>query len=248
MFSILFRFYTNNLRRAIKGCLWIALLLIPCALWAQDKSLRNDTSAVQPRLPNPELIKKLKSDPDYNYSTDPPRSDNLLEKWYYWLLQQFRDFLNSESYNGFWQYVLMAVFAVLVLFLLYKAKILHYVFPPGKENNPLPYSIGKENIHEINFDEAISQAFASGDFRLAIRLQYLKTLKVLTDRNLIQWTPHRTNQSYVQDLNQSPLRSDFEKITRYFEFAWYGAFPIKEKEFEEMKEWSNSFYQKIQRS
>lgn len=244
--SIQFIFLSSKTtRKASKVCLWLVFLVISHTSFAQTKSLKNDSSAIQPRLPSPELFKELKSDPDYNYKKAPPATNNLIEKWWGWLWEQFGDFLNSKSYNEFWQYVLMAVIAALVLFLLYKAKVLDYVFPPSKEYYGLDYKIGKENIHEINFDEAITQAQTGEDFRLAIRLQYLKTLKVLTDRSLIEWTPHRTNHSYAEDLERSPFRNDFEKITRYFEFAWYGAFPISEKEFLEMKESSNSFYQKL---
>lgn len=226
----------------------IALLLIPCTHFAQTKLVKYDSSSIHPRLPSPELLRELKEDPDYNYESDPPPTDNLIAKWWNWLLQQLGTFFNSDSYAEFWQYVVMIAMAILVLFLLYKAKVLDYVFPPAKDDSGLDYTIGKENIHEINFDEAIAQAYKDGDFRLAIRLQYLKTLKVLTDRSLITWTPHRTNHNYAEDLGRSPLRNDFEKITRYFEFAWYGAFPIEEPEFLEMKEWSNSFYQKIKQS
>lgn len=249
MSPISFHFFSSKIvRKASKVCLWLAFLLVTCTSFAQTKSLKNDSSAIQPRLPSPELFNELKSDPDYSYEKPPPLTDNPIKKWWNWLWQQFGDFLNSKSYDEFWQYVLMAAIAALVLFLLYKAKVLDYVFPPSKEYSGLDYKIGKENIHEINFDEAIIQAQTSEDFRLAIRLQYLKTLKVLTDRSLIEWTPHRTNHSYAEDLSRSPFRNDFEKITRYFEFAWYGAFPVRETEFLEMKEWSNSFYQKIKQS
>jgi hypothetical protein len=245
--AILFQFSTATSRRAIQCCIWIALLLAPDSLFAQEKSLRLDSSAIAPRIPDNKWIEQLKKDSDYNYLPAPKPESNFFDRWMSWIKRRFIDLLTSKSYHSFWQYVIMASVAALVVFLLYKAKILNFVFPPAKDGDTLSYHIEKEDIHQINFDEAISKALLNSDFRLAIRLQYLKTLKILADSSLIQWTSHLTNQSYIQQLNRSPLGSDFEKITRYFEFAWYGGFPIRKEEFEEMKDWSNSFYQKIER-
>lgn len=152
---------------------------------------------------------------------------------------------SGNAYESFWQYVFMAVAAGLVLFLLYKAKVLEYIFPSRNVQDSQDYIVGQENIHELNFEEAIGQALERGDFRLAIRLQYLKILKLLTTRELIHWKPNLTNQSYVQELEKYPYHTDFVKITRYFEFAWYGDFQIEESGFNEMKDFSNAFQEKI---
>jgi Mn-containing catalase len=132
-----------------------------------------------------------------------------------------------------------------VLYLLYKAKVLDYVFPSRNTADTLDYVVGQENIHEINFEQAIGSALEQGDFRLAIRLQYLKILKLLTVKELIHWKPNLTNQSYVQELEKTSHHSDFTEITRYFEFAWYGDFEVSEDGFKEMKAFSDSFVRKV---
>ncbi len=102
------------------------------------------------------------------------------------------------------------------------------------------YVVGQENIHEINFDNAINDALDVSDYRLAIRLQYLKTLKMLSLGELINWKPNRTNYSYVSELERYPYQADFAQITSYFEFTWYGDFKVDEAGYKEMKAFSET--------
>ncbi|TDE11954.1 DUF4129 domain-containing protein [Dyadobacter psychrotolerans] len=209
------------------------------------KTIKNDNSLITPRYPDPGHLEKYKNDHDYNYNERPMPADNPLGRWIDWLNRKIRSFFGSKSYDNFWQYVIMAVTAGLVLYLLYKAKVLDYVFPSKGVRASADYVVGQENIHEINFEDAIGGALNQKDFRLAIRLQYLRILKLLTTKELIHWKPNLTNQVYVQELEKYPYHPDFVQITRYFEFAWYGDFQVNESGFEEMKAFSDSFVKKI---
>ncbi len=216
--------------------------------FAQKDSLKTaakDNSHIVPRYPDAKHIEELRNDNDYQYSDDPQPPEDPVAKWMNWLYGKISKLFSGNAYESFWQYVFMAVAAGLVLFLLYKAKVLEYIFPSRNVQDSQDYIVGQENIHELNFEEAIGQALERGDFRLAIRLQYLKILKLLTTRELIHWKPNLTNQSYVQELEKYPYHTDFVKITRYFEFAWYGDFQIEESGFNEMKDFSNAFQEKI---
>jgi len=242
------------MRQFSKGWIFIlTTILIICQLavfqvFAQKDSLnivKKDESNVVPRYPDDKHIQEFRNDRDYWYSDDPQPPGNPVGKWIDWLMRKISALFSGRAYESFWQYVIMAAAAGLVLFLLYKAKVLEYVFPSKGIQNVQDYIVGQENIHEINFEEAIGNALTQRDFRLAIRLQYLKILKLLTIRELIHWKPNLTNQSYVQELEKYPYHADFVRITRYFEFAWYGDFQIDESGFKEMKDFTNSFQEKI---
>ena len=209
------------------------------------KTAKKDDSNIVPRYPDSKHLEAFRNDRDYQYSDDPQPPENPLERWLKELFSKFLKLFSFKSYESFWQYVIMAVVAGLALFLLYKTKVLEYIFPSKKQSDATQYVVGQENIHEINFEEAISNALSTGDYRLAIRLQYLKILKLLTTRELIHWKPNLTNQSYVQELQKYPFHADFVELTKYFEFAWYGDFQINESGFKEMKDFSNSFQNKI---
>jgi hypothetical protein len=222
---------------------WVSLDAV-----AQKDSLAEvpiDTSQIVPRYPSQAHLEELLDDRDYQYKDDPTPPKNPADKWFQWLYRKLRNLFRGPAYENFWQYAILATMAGLVFFLLYKAGILAYVFPDRERSGTTDYAIGQENINEINFDESISRALSDGDYRLAIRLQYLHTLKTLATKKLINWKPDRTNQSYIQELAQYPYQSDFVLITRYFEFAWYGDFQITKSGYEEMKEITGSFYTKL---
>ena len=101
----------------------------------------------------------------------------------------------------------------------------------GARKVEVPYSESLENIHEINFDEEIEKAVALHNYRLAVRLLYLKCLKQLSDRNLIQWKIDKTNSAYIYELSDPNQRQTFSRLTRQFEFVWYGNFAIDQQAF-----------------
>jgi hypothetical protein len=229
--------------------LWIVMLLnwISPAI-AQKDSLRRpqpDTEMIVPRYPAPDRLEELLDDRNFQYKDDPTPRKNPISDWANWLFLKLWTMLFGPSYDNFGQYVILAIVTGLVFYVLYKAGVLSYVFPRRELSGSTDYVIGQENIDEKNFDEEISRALSDGDYRLAIRLQYLQTLKTLAAKQLINWKPDRTNQSYVQELAPYPYQSDFVLITRYFEFAWYGDFQIEKSSYEEMKAITGSFYSKL---
>ena len=55
---------------------------------------------------------------------------------------------------------------------------------------------------------------------------FLQTLKLLSDTNSIQYQPDYTNLHYLQQLHQSKFYNEFSKVSRSYEYAWYGKFEI----------------------
>lgn len=215
---------------------------------AQKDSIKvviSDTRVIVPRYPQKEHLEEFLNDRNYQYKDDPQPPSSPFEKWFQWFWKKIAALFEGKSYKNFWQYVLLLSMAALFVFLLYKAGILEFVFTKRANSEPTDYIVGQENIHEINFEKAIDDALATGDYRLAIRLQYLRTLKLLSTKELINWRPNRTNYSYVQELEMYPYHADFVQVTRFFEFAWYGDFRIEKAEYEEMEAFSVSFHDKL---
>ncbi len=191
----------------------------------------DDRSPVVVRYPAPDRLRELQTDRDYQYSRDAPPPENPLARFLVWLWRKIGEFLSSKAYQNVGQYVVLAAIAGLVIYLLAKAEVLGFLFPKRAQSSPLDYESLAENIHGIDFDTAVNEAVAQRNYRLAVRLLYLQTLKHLADADRIQYKPDKTNRQYVYELANSPLQIDFELLTRQFELAWYGDFPVDETRF-----------------
>jgi hypothetical protein len=102
-----------------------------------------------------------------------------------------------------------------------------------------------EDIHSMKFETELEKAIRLKNYRLALRIMYLESLKKLTDKGIIHWRPEKTNWEYVREINDSNLRAPFTEITNAYDYAWYGEFAIYEPTFRMMQEKMNSFKQKI---
>ncbi|MNE89866.1 hypothetical protein D3C80_1873230 [compost metagenome] len=100
----------------------------------------------------------------------------------------------------------------------------------------------------MDFDKLIADAVESRNYRLAVRLYYLKTLKELNNRSLITWKPEKTNHNYITELSAVHLKEGFQQMTHQFEFVWYGEFDLAENDFNSIRHSYQSFHQQINRS
>lgn len=191
----------------------------------------DDRSPVRIRYPNAERLRELQTDRDYQYGNDALPPDNPVARFLAYIWRRLMEFLASEAYQNFWQYVFLAGIAALVVYLLLKAEVLGFLFPKRAQSAGLDYENLAENIHEIDFNAAVDEAAGQQNYRLAVRLLYLQTLKRLTDAGLIQYKSDKTNRQYVYELAGSPWQDAFDYLTRQFEFVWYGDFPIDETRF-----------------
>jgi hypothetical protein len=92
-----------------------------------------------------------------------------------------------------------------------------------------------DNIFEINYQSRIDKAVQAGNYRLAVRLMFLRMLKSLADKNVIQYKQELTNFEYLVQLKPSSYYNDFFRLTRNYEYAWYGDFPVNEETFGVLK-------------
>jgi len=112
---------------------------------------------------------------------------------------------------------------VTVLYFLYKKR--PELFLRSKKTAPLPYVVEEENIHKIFFEDKISAALQNRDYRLAIRLLYLQTLRFLSISGLIDWQLYKTPMEYLYELKNKEIRQPFRVLTNHFLQIRYGNYP-----------------------
>ncbi|MCY7309400.1 MAG: hypothetical protein LH619_01360 [Chitinophagaceae bacterium] len=87
------------------------------------------------------------------------------------------------------------------------------------------------DIFAINYQKEIDKAAAQGNYRLAIRLMFLRLLKNMSEKNIIRYKQDKTNLDYLMELHPTNYYNSFFRVTRNYEYSWYGQFNVSEDAF-----------------
>ena len=136
------------------------------------------------------------------------------------------------------RFIVYGIVAFIIGFAIYRLLLLRFigVTKAAEENDGLKPEITEENIHELDFESLIAEALENGNYRLAIRLRYLQSLKFLSDRQIIDWEPYKTNHEYSDEISTRDMRTAFDQISYYFDYAWYGEFSVERRHFDRVGE------------
>lgn len=83
-----------------------------------------------------------------------------------------------------------------------------------------------EDLLETNWELMLQKAVKSNDLRLAVRYSYMWLLQLLQQKELIQYRGDKTNYEYLGELTDTPYKQSFRSMTRQYEYAWYGQYPL----------------------
>jgi hypothetical protein len=140
-----------------------------------------------------------------------------------------RQIRSIEIPGWLWYLVMIA----LTIFIIYK--IIRSNFKPVFYN---PVANGKqeqegipENIHSLALDELIALALSAADFRTALRFQYLKLLKLLFDKGIVEYRKEKSNHDYQKDLAELSISRPFSRLTVIYEWVWYGKFILSYQDY-----------------
>ncbi|HVZ55189.1 MAG TPA: DUF4129 domain-containing protein [Chitinophagaceae bacterium] len=105
-----------------------------------------------------------------------------------------------------------------------------------------------DNIFSLDYPVLLDKAQQAGDYRLATRLLFWQVLTLLTEQKRLRYSPEQTNQAYLDQLASTPLYPAFFRLIRYFEYIWYGGFPVSEEQFRQVKQVFLDFQKQLGRS
>jgi hypothetical protein len=186
------------------------------------------TDSVQKRALPDSVAKKMQQDEDFwyaNYAFEKEKEKELKRK---------TSITEQTWFKTLMWFIIIGGFAVaLMLYLsdsnvgLFRKKV--SVFQDEKHEEET------ENIFEINYKVRIDKAVKAGNYRLAVRLMFLQMLKTMAGKKLIQYKQDHTNFDYLLQLRNTTHYNDFFRITRDYEYTWYGNFPVNEKEWDLIK-------------
>jgi len=203
-----------------------------------------DKSFVASRKVDDSVVNQMRKDDAFWYVNEAPQKEQPKQqpkKSSSWL----NELAKKEWFrNLLWIIVVGGFVAVLIWFIISSDIQLFKKQPPAitkQEEDDLV----NQSIFDIQYDQEIQKAITAQNFRLAIRLLYLQTLKRLSEENIINYKQERTNNDYVMQLFNTGYYKDFFRLTRHFEYAWYGQLPVAPASFEVIKTDFHSFKQRF---
>jgi hypothetical protein len=149
--------------------------------------------------------------------------------------------------SGFLRVILWMLAIAFVGFILYRLFLADGVFKRSSRSNRGPAPEVEEEIisGESDFDILINQAVQAGNYRQAVRYQYLRTLHKLADKNKVELAKDKTNYQYVHEIAEPVTRNEFATLTLNYEYVWYGEFMIDDLVYKKLESGFTGFNQKI---
>lgn len=172
------------------------------------------------------------SDPAYDYNRELITPEiNLFE----WINRQFGEFLRkifgsrfAEQYSGIILICIAIIILLLIIWFVYRKRPELFM---RSRTSALSYTVEEDTIYGVDFPEGIADALSRQDYREAVRLLYLQTLKQLSDAERIDWQLYKTPTQYLYEVRSQAFR----QLTHHFLRVRYGNFEATEELFREMQ-------------
>lgn len=153
-----------------------------------------------------------------------------------WLMMQLDELLNSlfgHAWNSEYTWWLLSAIGVVVLgvvgWYLWRYHPGLFMWQGQQQETG---EDTEDTIYGVDFDAVISKALGREDYREAVRMVYLRTLKALSDGRQIDWQPYKTPSQYVREFPTAPA---FRTLTTHFLRVRYGNFPATRELYDEVE-------------
>jgi hypothetical protein len=181
------------------------------------------------------IVENLKRDKEFEYANDPDFWNEERARVNNELLGDRNPTWLDKLFSQIWfRRTLLALMVCLLVFAVVKIALSNRLMmrrAPKKFN----MADDAEALHKDDIDKQVQQAEQEGNFRLAVRYQYMKILQQMDARGMIQLDAKSTNWDYVNRMNNHPLKKQFLLLTRAYEYVWYGEFPLNGEQYQYIK-------------
>ena len=159
-------------------------------------------------------------------------------KWNAFLQWLFGDYQT----NAFWSAVLQALPYLLLVLVTVVITWLFIRLNPANAvmAEPIKGTVNLQKEEEIvktaDISSLIDRAIDDENYRLAVRYLYLKSLRILDKNKHISYRFQKTNEDYINEIKETKIKEQFIKITRLYDFIWYGDFNLSKERFTKVNE------------
>lgn len=193
---------------------------------------------IQPVTLDSATLNELQQDKTFDYYhaeiEEPSIWEQLQHQFWDWLTRHINPNITEEQVNtGCW--IVLGILVVLIIWLLYHYKPSFFYINSKRK---IGFQVENEDIHQLDFDELIRNAQASGNYAEAIRWKYLQVLKNLHENELISFDANKTVNEYVHELKRPDLKNNFKSLSQRFVYYRYGNGVASEEDFRAFAELS----------
>lgn len=243
---------TKKTRKNIINKFIIILLFLSLScvgLSAQENSSTSEPAVQEAREFNESRIQELKESGDFDYVERRDEPPSLLQRIMGFIGDLIGGIFRAATSTPLGKLFLYIALFILVLVAIIKIFSINIkdVFYGSADKGKTDFEFLEENLHELDLDKLLVEALAKEDFRLAIRLEYLKALRALSEAQIIDWEQGKTNYEYLYQLETESLKQPFKDLCYYFDYAWYGDFEIEKPIYDKAKAKADSLTQQATR-
>ena len=169
-------------------------------------------------------IAEWRTKPEFDYTVEFKGSSFSLWDWFTDRFNQIMQNLFGDISLGYtgeiiWYVLGFGAIVAIIVYTLYRhPELLRWRSKKNAENDS--YIVEEDNIYGIDFPSTIDQALKVGNYREAVRLVYLQTLRHLSDAGKIDWQPAKTPSQYLNEYTGRP----FHHLTTTFVRIRYGGY------------------------
>lgn len=221
---------------------------------ADSLTIRYDSSSIKVLDINSINIDTYKSDKAFDYKEYKFKNSiwqkfkkwiyNILLKIFEWLFGQKKSISYLSTFIKIFSYLGLGALIYLIVRFLFNANFIKYFREHGEEAE-VKYGEDEEIIRKKDIDQLLKNAIDNSDYRLGLRFYFLKLLKTLEAKKVIKWEPQKTNFDYLKEIKQDVYNDTFKRFTYWYDYIWYGNYPLTSLEFTAISKEFEAFFKKL---
>lgn len=99
----------------------------------------------------------------------------------------------------------------------------------------------EEAFRTTGFQNLIEQAEGEKNWRTAFRFRYLALLRQLEEKGVLDWHPHKTDETYLDEIQDPAVRNQFFPISTAYSWIWYGQVEVSEAQYQQLLSFFHPF-------
>ncbi len=223
----------------MKRCFRYLVFFFPCLLGGnmlylqgQDTIENPEWSVSEARAFDTIALDAYRSDPVFQYGAVRQFNESLWSRIKRWFWNKMDQLFGTEG-NITGMIIFFSFLAIGVIALLYYLTRIQKSSPfrKGDRKTGQEAELFDENLKPADLKAKILQAKAKSDYRSAVRYLTIRMFKELEQAGALEMDPSTSIDQYRKKMGQNRISSQFNALTRYFEFVWYGEYALSSADF-----------------